>query len=525
MTDWAGAEHLDRRMITLTAVVTAAVSVVGALVVTSGLISSGAPVVTSVLAVLGGMAAVVGLSVGIDYIRWRATTFRITDTRLELRFSFLLNRRRSLARDRIRTVDVTANPVQRLFGIAAVVIGTGESGESELKLDAVSRERAHQLRVELLRHAAEADPRTDDGTLAELDWQWAAYAPLSVLTPALGAAAVGAVANIASWFGGDDDVVGSVVSDLLIAAALFGYVTVAVGVVLAGAIGATLLFVEMWWGYRLDREPGGTLHVRRGLLTTRSISLEERRLRGAEIVEPLGVRLARAGRVDAIATGIREGGAGQGQRTDHKTLLPAAPRAVALRVTSDVLREPDVSGALACLTPHPRAARSRRLRWALAPVVLAFAALLTMALVAGERIASAAGPAFAGVVGAVPWVFAVIAVPVAVALALDAYRNLGHGLSGRFLVARRGTVRRSTALLQRAGVIGWTVRQSIFQRRAGLVTLVATTAAGSGAYTVPDVDIAEGIAFADEAVPDLLAEFVERRGEPQATALSREPER
>ncbi len=527
MTDWDGAEHLDRRMITMTAVVTTAVAVVTAVIVASGLISSGMSIVLSLLVVLGGMIAVVGLGVGIEYIRWHATTFRITEERLELRFTFVLNRRRSLARDRIRTVDVTANPVQRLFGLAAVVIGTGESSESELKLDPVSRERAHELRVELLRHAASAEPRTDDGTLAELDWRWAAYAPLSVLTLALGAAAVGAVTNVASWFGdGDtDDVVGSGFSDLLIAAALFGYVTVAVGVVLAGVIGATLLFVEMWWGYRLDREPGGTLHVRRGLLTTRSISLEERRLRGAEIIEPLGVRLARAGRVDAIATGIRDGGGGQGQRTDHKTLLPAAPRAVALRVTSDVLQEPDVSGVLTGLTPHPRAARSRRLRWALAPVVLAFAALLTVELVAGERIASAAGPAFGDLVAAVPWVFAVIAVPIAVLLALDAYRNLGHGLSGRYLVARRGSVRRSTALLQRTGVIGWTVRQSIFQRRAGLLTLEATTAAGSGAYAIPDVDVSEGIAFADEAVPGLLAEFVERPEEPQATALTRERER
>lgn len=525
MSELEGAERLDRRMITMTAVLTGAIAVVGALVVGSTLISSGTPVAASVIVVLGGMVAVLGLSVGVDYIRWRATTFRLTDERFELRFSFVLNRRRSLARDRIRTVDVTASPVQRLFGIAAVVIGTGqhgESGESEVKLDAVSRERAHQLRLELLRHAVDTEPRTDDGTIAELDWRWAGYAPLSVLTPALGAAAVGAVANVASWFGDSGDVVGSVVTDLLIAAALFGYITVVVGVLLAGAVGATLLFVEMWWGYRLDREPGGTFHVRRGLLTSRSISLEERRLRGAEIIEPLGVRLARAGRVDAIATGIREGG--QGERTAHKTLLPAAPRTVALRVVSDVLREPDVASALTDLTPHPRAARSRRLRWALAPVVLVFAVLLAIEIAAGDRIAAATGPAFGGLVAAVPWVFAVIAAPVAALLAIDAYRNLGHGARGRYLVARRGAVRRSTALLQRTGVIGWTVRQSIFQRRAGLLTLVATTAAGNGAYTIPDVDVAEGIAFADDAVPGLLAEFVERPDEAYA-GLARDRER
>ncbi|GAA5115359.1 PH domain-containing protein [Haloechinothrix salitolerans] len=525
MSELEGAERLDRRMITMTAVLTGVIAVVGAVVAGSAMISSGTPAGVTMLAVFGGALVVFGLSVGVDYIRWRATTYRLSEERLELRFSFVLNRRRSLARDRIRTVDVTASPLQRLFGIAAVVIGTGqsgESGESEVKLDAVSRERAHELRRELLRHAADAEPHTDDGTLAELDWRWAAYAPLSVLTPALGAAAVGAVANVASWFGDSDDVVGSVVSDLLIAAALFGYVTVVIGVLLAGAIGALLLFVEMWWGYRLDREPGGTLHVRRGLLTSRSISLEERRLRGAEIIEPLGVRLARAGRVDAIATGIREGGTGQGERTDHKTLLPAAPRAVALRVVSDVLREPDVSGALTGLTPHPRAARSRRLRWALAPVTLVFAVLLTVELAAGDQIATRAGSALAGLVAAVPWVFAVIAVPIAVLLAVDAYRNLGHGLSGRYLVARRGVARRSTALVQRTGVIGWTVRQSIFQRRSGLLTLVATTAAGSGAYTIPDVDVTEGVAFADEAVPDLLAEFIERPGESPATTVTRE---
>lgn len=103
-----------------------------------------------------------------------------------------------------------------------------------------------------------------------------------------------------------------------------------------------------------------------------------------------------------------------------------------------------------------------------------------------------------------------MAVPVAVALALDAYRSLGHTLSGGYLVTRSGTLRRSTAALQRAGVIGWTVRQSWFQRRAGLVTVTATTAAGAGAYSVRDADASEGLLFAAEAVPGLLEPFLER---------------
>ncbi|WP_179887620.1 PH domain-containing protein, partial [Streptomyces sp. b94] len=143
-------------------------------------------------------------------------------------------------------------------------------------------------------------------------------------------------------------------------------------------------------------------------------------------------------------------------------------------------------------------ARGRRLRWALAaalgPVLLLalLGALLTPVLL---------------------WIAlgcAAVAVPVAVVLALDAYRGLGHALSGRYLVTRSGTVRRSTAALERAGVIGWTVKQSVFQRRAGLLSVTATTAAGGGAYTAYDADASEGLTFAAEAVPGLLEPFLER---------------
>ena len=133
----------------------------------------------------------------------------------------------------------------------------------------------------------------------------------------------------------------------------------------AGVVGAAGLFAEMWWHYRLEREPGGTLRVRRGLLTTRSITLEEQRLRGVEVVEPLGARLAGAARVDAVATGMKR----DDDKTDSKTLLPAAPRAVAHDVAAKVLGEPVLDDVR--LVPHPPAARGRRLRWALLAAAVA----------------------------------------------------------------------------------------------------------------------------------------------------------
>ena len=103
--------------------------------------------------------------------------------------------------------------------------------------------------------------------------------------------------------------------------------------------------------------------------------------------------------------------------------------------------------------------------------------------------------------------------PAALLLGLDRYRQLGHELTARHLVTRQGSLVRGTVALQRDGVIGWTVRQSLFQRRAGVVTVEAVTAAGQGGYTVLDVAAADGVALADAAVPRLLTPFLLPRPE------------
>ena len=52
------------------------------------------------------------------------------------------------------------------------------------------------------------------------------------------------------------------------------------------------------------------------------------------------------------------------------------------------------------------------------------------------------------------------------------------------------------------------MQQSWFQRRAGLATLVATTAAGHQAYAALDIPEELAVALADAAVPGLLTPFL-----------------
>ncbi|MFF0332143.1 PH domain-containing protein [Streptomyces fimicarius] len=491
--DW---HRLDPRTVLVTALVVAGVVAGAAIPVTLGL-TRWFSLPVAVLQVFAGAVLVIGAAAGADRVRWHRTRYRIGEERVDLHTGLLIVKRRSLARGRIRTVDLTANLLLRLLGLVTVRIGTGEQGsESTLELDPVTRTEGERLRRLLLERAAIAPPGVHrEGELAVLDPRWIRYAPVSFVAPMLGGAAAGAVMQVSDWVGAQGQVIEWVGDRFRETPLLWVIIVLVLAALVAGVVGALGLWIEMWWNYRLEREPGGTLRVRRGLFTSRSISVEEARLRGVDLVEPLGVRLLGAARLDAITTGLAKDQ--EARNADHNTLLPAAPRTRADAVAADVLREADTPTG-AALTPHPRAARGRRLRWSLAAVLgpvlvlTLLGALLTPVLL---------------------WIAlgcAVVAVPVAVVLALDAYRALGHTLSGRYLVTRSGTVRRSTAALERAGVIGWTVKQSVFQRRAGLLTITATTAAGGGAYTAYDTDAAEGLTFAAEAVPGLLEPFLER---------------
>ncbi|MFB4274802.1 PH domain-containing protein [Nonomuraea sp. MTCD27] len=448
--------------------------------------------VGGVVAVCAGAAVlIVAAVVAYDVLRLRATRWRLTPDRLELRSGITTRQHRSFPRDRVRSVDLRADPVNRVFGLTVVKVGTGEHAAdgSELALDPLDRHEAEALRRTLLRQ--ETAEETGDGPpLAELRWSWIRYAPLSVWTFTGAAVLLGALFKALGSFGVKSFATRLatglwewVVAQPLLAVPLLLAANLAVGV-----LGSVLLFAEAWGRYRLDREPG-RLRLRRGLLTTRSLTLEERRLRGVELGEPLLLRLGGAARVTTIATGL--GRKPDDETEDAAALTPPVPRALALRIAARV------SGAgLPPLVPHPPAARRRR-------VVRAVVA-------AAVAVAAAAWPWPWVWVGNWVWVGPVVVAAYGLWLAVASAASLGHALGARHLVTRRGAVVRRTIALDRRGIAGWTVTESFFQRRSGLLTVTATTGAGRGHYEVVDVGRGEGLELAARAVPGLLEPFLAR---------------
>jgi putative membrane protein len=461
--------------------------------------------VLAAAAVAGGTVVLVVLATVVELVRLRRTRFRVGRERVELHTGVVVRSRRGLARERVRTVEVTADPVLRVLGLATVRIGTGQRagvGDKPLELRALRRGDAEALRGELLERPPAAGAGTAgtvprDEVLAVLDPGWVRFAPLSALTPAVGIAAFGALLQASDWVG----LRGTVLDEVVVAAQALGLlVTVVVAVVavgVVGSVGSLVVFTVTWWRFRLTRERRtGSLHVRRGLVTTRSTTLEEERLRGVAVVEPPGARILGAARVDAIATGLSHA---EQERSDPRGLLPVAPLAVAERVVADALREPIAPTAQVALRVHPRAARGRRLRWA-----------TTVCLVPAVVVAVPAALAGSTVLAALTVVLAVLGVVAGLRLGTIAYRNLGHGLVGRYLVTRHGAPGRRTVALRRDGILTWTVTQSPFQRRAGLATLWFTTAAGDGRYGVHDVAADSVAALAVEVLGEQVTPFLPR---------------
>lgn len=436
----------------------------------------------------------VTVPVGLGVLRYLTTSYRIAQGRVELRRGLLNRHVLSTPVDRVRTVDVTAPPVHRLLGLTSVRIGTGTASSDDddrLDLDGLPAARARQLRHDLLLAGPVEGGPVDElpPAVLELDPAWVRYAPLTSSGLVVAAGAVGLVGQLVNSLGGFDIDTDRLSDD---AGAWSLWVAVPLGALALLALVALFSvggYAVTNWGFRLTHTgptPGGAWHLRRGLLTTRETTLDDERLRGVVVGEPIGLRLAGAARASAIVTGL------DSEQAASATLAPPAPRTVVAGVAAAVLRTDAPFSA--DLTGHGPRARARRYTRALGPAMALVAAAVVLELAIDLPV----------------WVpvLAVLVLPVAAALAADRAAALGHALAGGFFVVRSGSLDRRREALEVDGVIGWNLRSTWFQRRARLTSLTATTAGGRQAVTAIDVpeDLAVGLALA--ASPDWIAPFV-----------------
>lgn len=439
----------------------------------------------------------VGISVLVGLLPWLTTRWRVTDDQLELRHGLVRKVSATARRDRIRSVDVTAGPIERALKLRKVVVGTGVGGkESALVLDPIPADVAESLGRELLRRTAapsnavtSSESDADTGTtaspapeeeLARLRPEWIRFAPFSLTGFAVVAAGAGIGFRIIdeaglrergseiaeSWF--------VKILDLGAAVVIPGAVVL---VVVVSVLISVLAYVLAFWGFRLVRRADGALHTSRGLISTVAATIERKRVRGVQLHEPVLMRIPGGAKLRAIATG-----------TDRNpTLLPPAPRAEAVQVADEILGRPGVVET--ALTPHGPVALRRRYTRAVLAAVVPVVVMMGLAVVVP------------GAWKALPVAGAVAFTLLSLTAARVRYSNLGTVTDGDAVVLGAGTVARTRTALEFDGVTGFVTRETFFQRRAGVATLTIATAAGAfGAVDLTPVRAAEVARTVDPAI-------------------------
>jgi putative membrane protein len=432
------------------------------------------------------LLAALFVGVPLAVLAWWRFTYRVERGRLEVRSGVVKRSTRIVPLDRIRSVDVTAPFLHRLLGLVKVEIEAAAGGDNkaELSLPAVSRAEAEALRDRVLVRKADAE-QAEPPTLYRASPRLLALGGITsgryLLAPA---AVVGLALNIADDLPGDlFDRLADVGADLaptdargvaLAAAA-------AVVVVLALAVAGSLL---VDWDFTL-RDEGERLTATRGLLTRRTVSIDRERIRGIDVRDtPLRRPLRLAG-ATAIAGGIR----GSRGRTTLAPVIETAETLALLRSVDELAPDP-----AAVLRRHPSTALPRRL-WRALPVPLAAAAAFVLL---GWWWAAA-----------VSFGVAVLAVPVA----LDRYRQLGHLLEGPRLALRGGCLLRRWSELDPGGIVAFELRRSPGQRRARLATVHVHLGEGAGSRRALDIG--------EEQARELLAKLHPPLFEPLLAAEER----
>lgn len=454
----------------------------------------------------GGRWTVVGLvvvitlvSLGAAALAWWRFSYLDGPAAVVVTRGLVSRSTRTVPNDRIRGIEIEAPPMHRLLGLVRVRIdaaaggsssaGRGAGKDEELLIDGVPRAEGERLRTAVLTKrsrvpvpvvddadGATAEPEPEE-EFARFDHRWLLYAPLVGGYLAVPVAAAGALSRVLDELPDRllPDVDGPELDSPVVA------VLAVVVVLVLLAAGAVVGAAVVNWRFRLVRR-GGSLIAVRGLLTRRHTELEIDRIRGVAVADGAGMRLVGAARVNGLVTGL-----GDAQRRGQ--LLPLGPRAEAERLGGRLVDDPGP------LTPHPAAARRRR-------IVRAMAAGLIVTLV---------GAVLTVTNGWWPLLVAgLVLTALGVPLGLGRYASLGHATGPRSFAVRVGWLVRERTVLERRAVVGWQVTQTWVQRRAGLASVVACVGAGRGGYIAMDMAADEVAAFTVAASEPWAEQLVPR---------------
>lgn len=96
----------------------------------------------------------------INYLLWRAMSYRVDDEAVYLRETLISRKLRSARLDRVQSIDVYQKIVPRLFGLAGLVFDVAGGSDSKIEIAYLTRSQAESLRADMLTRVRAAKQRT-----------------------------------------------------------------------------------------------------------------------------------------------------------------------------------------------------------------------------------------------------------------------------------------------------------------------------------------------------------------------------
>jgi putative membrane protein len=381
----------------------------------------------------GGGAVVLGIVLavlGVAWISWRMTRFRVTPDALELNSGVLFRQQRRARLDRLQAVDVVQPLFARLAGLARITLEVAGGSGSAVTLSYLTETQATSLRNHLLARAAGLHYESDEAPEAPEHPVVEVPAPRLIASLVLSGAAVSLVLALVAGFA---------------AAVGFGQVGPVLGSfpVLIGVVGVLWARFNGGFGFRVATSPDG-IRLRHGLLEQRAQTVPPGRVQAVRVRQPLLWRAVDWWSVEVNVAGYGSSG---DSRSPESVLLPVGTREDAIAVLS--LVQPQ-------LTVEPGES----------PAEVVVAGL------------AGAGTAH-GYLTAPPrakWVDPVV------------YRRTGARVTREALLIRRGLFVRQLDVVPHARSQSWGLTQGPLQRRLGLASFQLHSTPGPVTPQIPHLE-------------------------------------
>ena len=281
-----------------------------------------------------GIGGIVVVTLVVQAVAWRLTTFAVDATAVSLRGGLLVRQSRSARLDRIQAVDIVRPLAARVLGLTELRIEVAGAGHSRVSLRYLAQADADAVRERILSLSRPGAPQLPVSTMGATFYvvpNRMVFGSFLLSHPLL---VLAIPAAIVAWILG-----------FLTAAAFGGLAAVGLSVL------ESVRRATGWANFHLTDAPEG-LRLRRGLLDTRAQTVPRGRVHAVSLVQPLLWRGMNWVRVEVTIAGY-----GVDTKENPGVLLPVAPLPVALALVH--LLFPYVDLASVVLQPIPPRARWR----------------------------------------------------------------------------------------------------------------------------------------------------------------------